>query len=73
MQDLEIPLLKWSKQISAMVKLGSNLVKLDFGPNMNIDPSLFFSTNMSKMFSSHKSHNSITYEQKSHQGVLKQL
>jgi hypothetical protein len=46
-----------------MVKLGLNLVKLDFGQNMNIDPSLFCSTNMSKLFSSHKSHNSITYKQ----------
>jgi hypothetical protein len=55
-----------------MVKLGSNLVKLDFGQNMNIDPSLFCSTNMLKMFSSHKSHNSIAYEQKSDQGALKQ-
>jgi hypothetical protein len=55
-----------------MVKLGLHLVKLDFGQNMNIDPRLFCSLNMSKMFLSHKSHNSITYEQKSPQGALKQ-
>ena len=55
-----------------MVKLGLHLVKLDFGQNMNIYPRLFCSLNMSKMFLSHKSHNSITYEQKSPQGALKQ-
>jgi hypothetical protein len=60
------------KIFGILKELNTALVKLDFGQNMNIDPSLFCSTNMLKMFLSHKSHNSITYEQKSHQGALKQ-
>jgi hypothetical protein len=71
MQSLYVRLFVRSNEIGSVVKLGSNLVKIEFGPNMNIDPSLFCSTNMLKMFPSSKLHNSISYEQKSRQSALK--